>query len=129
MWTFNITPEYIRCCEGLCLSQEVKDAIERWAVTVGRTPTKLQKPLFRTENKIFEMWTARLPDPDSNKGKSGGFRLIYFFNLHESSIHVDRIERRDEKGGRNERPRDQQKGTAYVESLKEHLAKLSVNGA
>ena len=48
--------------------------------------------------------------------------------LRESSIHIDRIERRDEKGNRNERPRDQQKATAYVESLKQLLTKLAING-
>ena len=125
MWIFNTTPEHIRCCEELNLSRDVRDAIQRWAVSVGRTPTHLQKPLFRTDDNVYEMWVARLPDPDSSKGKSGGFRLIYFFNLHEKSIYADQIERRDDKGGRNERPRDQQKATAYVDSMKRYLSRLA----
>lgn len=128
MWQYNKTSEFIKCCEKLEISQEILDAIESWAVSVGRVQTNKQKNYFRSPKNIFEIWVARIPDPDSNKGTSGGFRLIYFFNLNEKSIYVDCIERRQNLGSKTERPKDQQKFTNYLEELKNYLLKELDNG-
>jgi mRNA-degrading endonuclease RelE of RelBE toxin-antitoxin system len=121
MWNYNETPEYIRCCEELGISVEVKDAIKSWARTVGKVTTNRQKLFHRSAHNIFEIWVARVPNPDANRGSSGGFRLVYFLNTKESGIYVDKIEHRADLGGKTERPRDQQRATAYLEELKEYL--------
>lgn len=121
MWNYNETPEHIRCCEELGISAEIKDAIKNWARTVGRVTTNRQKLFHRSAHNIFEIWVARVPNPDANKGNSGGFRLVYFLNIKESAIYVDKMEHRANLGGKNERPKDQQRATAYLEELKEYL--------
>ena len=121
MWKFNSTAEYVDCCEKLNLSSVITEAIKRWAVSVGRISTNKQKRYFCSPRNVFEIWTARIPDPDTNTGSSGGFRLVYFLNISDGSVYVDRIERRSNLGGKNERPRDQQRFTEYLENLKVYL--------
>lgn len=121
MWDYNETPDFIRSSEELNLSQKVRDSIKAWAVSVKRQITNRSKLYFRSPNNIFEIWNARLPDPDSNKGTKGGFRLTYFFNLADNSINLGEMERRDKLGGRRERPRDHQKYENYLKELKKYL--------
>lgn len=122
-WQYAETPDFVRTANDLSLSLEVREAIKKWAVDVGRVNTNKQKHWHRTPQNKFEIWTARIPDPDSNRGSSGGFRLTYFFNLADGSIYLDVIERRSDLGGKNERPRDQQKYNDYLERLKAFLHK------
>ena len=118
MWKFNLTQEHIRCSEKLKISDEVSNAIERWAVTVSRIQTNRQKHYFRSPNNIFEIWVARIPNFDTNIGNSGGFRLVYFLNLKESSIYIDKIEKRANIGTKKERPKDQKRFANYLKDLK-----------
>ncbi len=103
-WTFNKTPQFVRSEEELGLSSVVLESLEQWAVSASRIQTNRTKRYFCSPNNIFEIWTARIPNPDSNRGKSGGFRLVYFFVLRESAIYLDRMEHRSEIGGRDEHP-------------------------
>lgn len=128
MWRFNKTPEHINCCEELKISQEISDAIESWATAVGRVQTNRQKLFYRSAHNIFEIWVARIPNPDANRGNSGGFRLVYFLNLKEAAVYVDKIEHRADIGGRNERPKEQQRFTNYLEELKKYLTRELENG-
>lgn len=121
MWDFNKTTEFIKCSDILNLSIEILDAIERWAVSVGRIPTNKQKIYFRSPKNLFEIWVARIPDPDSNKGSSGGFRLVYFLNIKEQTIHIDKIERRDEIGFKKEKTKEKQKFQDYLRDIKKYL--------
>ncbi len=123
MWIYNETPEFIDCSEKLRLSEKVRSSLKSWAVGVGRVQTNKTKHFFRSPNNIFEIWTARIPDPDSNKGSSSGFRLVYFINLVEGTIFLDFIEKRSELGGRREHPRDQRKFTKYLNDFKNYLLK------
>lgn len=122
-WIFNKTPQFVRSIEEVDVSDKVVEAIGQWALSVPRVQTNRTKRWFCSPHNIFEIWTARIPNPDSNKGKSGGFRLIYFFLLTEGSIHVDRMEQRADLGGRDERPREQKEFTEYLETLKLELTK------
>jgi len=121
MWSFNKTSDFVKCSENLSLSEQVLTAIESWAVSVGRVPTNKQKKYFCSPHNIFEIWVARVPDPDSNKGSSGGFRMIYFLNIKESSIHIDRIEKRTDIGYKGEKTKSKQKWEKYLEELKAYL--------
>lgn len=124
MWFYNETAEFVRCSEELELSNFVRDALKSWAKTVGRVVTNKTRLGYRSPRNKYELWIARVPDPDSSRGSSGGFRLVYFFNIPESSIHLDLMERRSDLGFKKEHPRDKQKFTNYINSLKEQLKKL-----
>lgn len=122
-WIYNETAEFVRCAEELELSDMVRDSLRSWAPTVGRVQTNKTKRVFCSPKNNFEIWVARIPDPDSNRGSSGGFRLVYFFNLREQSIFLDKIERRANMGFKDEKPREKHKFDAYIESLKTYLLK------
>lgn len=122
-WTFNKTPQFIRSAEELGLSIEVLEGLEQWAVSVPRIQTNRTKRFFCSPHNAFEIWTARIPDPNSNRGRSGGFRLVYFFTLKEQAIYLDRMEHRSEIGGKDERPREQAEFTGYLNALKNELFK------
>ncbi len=121
MWTYNQTPQYIKDSEELGLSEDLKNRIKDWAQQVQRYQTNRTKLFFRSPHNIFEIWDGRIPDPDSNRGSSGGFRLVYFFNLQDKAVYVDKIERRGDLGGKHERPKDQQKMNKYLDTLKKYL--------
>lgn len=125
MWQYNETPEFVDSAEKLKLSESVKNSLKSWAESANRVPTTRSKVIFRSPHNIFEIWTARMPDPDSNKGTRGGFRLAYFFNLTDESIHLDRIEHRSSLGSKKEHSGDMHKFTQYLNVLKKYLlAKL-----
>lgn len=121
MWVYNETEEFIRSKNSLRLSNKVLTALQDWSQTVGRVQTNRTKLFFRSPSNIFEIWTGRVPDPDNNKGCSGGFRLVYFFKLTENAVYLDKIEHRSSVGGKNEHPKEQQKFTNYLNNLKESL--------
>lgn len=121
MWVYGETSEYIKSSEKLGLSDEVRGAIKSWAQSVGRVQTNKQKNYFKSEKGAFEIWSARIPDPDTNTGSSGGFRLIYFFNLKDCSVFVDRVEKRSKMGFKREHPREKQKFENYLLALKKYL--------
>ena len=121
-WQYVETQDYIDSAAKLELSQDVKAAIESWALTASRFQTNKSKMWFRSPQNKFELWSTRIPDPDCNKGSSGGFRLTYFFNLIDNSICLAEIERRKDMGGKSERPKDQQRHTAYIEGFKKYLS-------
>lgn len=120
-WDYNETPTFVRCSEELGLSEEVLEAIKNWAKTVGRVQTQKTKRYFSSPNDKFEIWVARIPDPDSNKGSRKGFRLVYFFILKEEAIHLDLIQQRKDQGGRKEHPKAQEKFSRYLRDLKQYL--------
>ncbi len=121
MWLYNKTSEFVKSCEDLNISDNVISAIENWVTSVGRMETGKQKVYFRSPHNIFEIWIARIPDPDSNKGSSGGFRLVYFLNIPDNSVFVDKLESRSAMGFKDERPRDKQKFQSYLADLKRYL--------
>lgn len=126
MFDFSITSEFEKCTKELKISESVIDAIENWARTFNRAQTNKSKLFFSSPCK-FEIWAIRIPDPDSNVGSSGGFRMVCHIVFGEDGctdiIFVDRIERRKAHGGKNERPKDQAKYTKYLEELKKDLKK------
>lgn len=66
---------------------------------------------------------ARVPNPDSNRGKSGGYRVVYFLDLTENTVNLDFIEERKELGFRDEGQRKKGRYNDYIRGLKEYLEK------
>lgn len=42
----------------------------------------------RIPNVEYEVYKARLPNPDAQKGKSGGFRVVYYLKTQEKIILI-----------------------------------------
>ena len=91
--------------------------------TTTKISTNKQKIYFRSPGNLFEIWVARIPDPDSNKGSSGGFRPVYFLDIKEQTIHIDKIERRNAVGFKTEKTKEKQKFQNYLEDIKGYLLK------
>ena len=123
-WNYNETPEFVDDAGELELSQEVRDALKSWAETVKPIASKRNRRCFMTPANRFSVWNAKIPDPDSNKGSSGGFRLVYFIDHKESLIYMDKIEKRAGLGFGDERPKDKRRYDSYLLGLEEALKKL-----
>jgi len=112
-------------CEKANVSSKVREAIKSWAPSVSnKYETSRSKIVYRSPKNSYEAWVAGIPNPDSNKGKSGGYRLVYFLNLAECTINLDFIEERKQLGFRDEGPRKKEKYNDYISTLKEYLKKL-----
>lgn len=121
MWCYNETPDFIRSSESLNLSQEVKDSIKNWVVSFRRQSTKRTDLCFRSPHNIFEIWNARISNPDANRGTRGGFRLIFYINLIANSINPCQIWIRSDLGGRKEKRGAQEEYENYLKELKKNL--------
>jgi len=116
-WNYNETSDFIHSFEELGVREDVRGLIKDWAVSFNRQTTQRSKRYFCSPKNIFEIWLIRVPDPDSNKGSRGGFRLALFLNLPEKSINICKITRRGELENQNEK--DEQRD--YLEELKGFL--------
>ena len=123
-WNYIETEEFIRSCEKTGISQNVKDAIEQWAKTVKRQITPRNKKFFLSPRNIFEIWIAGIGNPDANKGKSGGYRFIYYLLLEERKIFIDKIDDRKNLDYKGSNGKNQKKwNERLVELKKESLRK------
>jgi len=82
------------------------------------------KRVYRSPKNRYEAWAAGIPNPDSNKGKSGGYRMIYFLDLVGGTINLDFIEERKNLGFKDEGHRRKDRYNDYIRELKEYLKKL-----
>lgn len=116
---------FVRMCERLGVSAGVRDAIRSWAPTVSnKYTTNRSKPIYRSPGNRYEAWVVGIPNPEANKGKSGGYRLVYFLDRLECSINLDFIEERKDLGFKDEGHRRKDRYSDYVRELKEYLKKL-----
>lgn len=125
-WVYIEREQFVRMCEKIGVSVRVRDAIKLWAPTVSRFELSRQKLVYRSPKNRFEAWAAGIPNPESNKGKKGGYRLVYFLDLTESTINLDFIEERRELGFRDEGRRKKDRYNGYIRELKEDLKKRDV---
>ncbi|MFA6534178.1 MAG: hypothetical protein WCT37_03315 [Patescibacteria group bacterium] len=125
-WIYIEREQFVRLCEKNGISITVRDAIKLWAPTVSRCELPRQKLVYRSPKNRYEAWSAGIPNPDSNKGKSGGYRIVYFLDLAECAINLDFIEKRKELGFRDEGHRKKDKYNDYTRSLKEYLKKQDI---
>lgn len=123
-WVYVEREQFVRVCEKVGVSARVREAIKLWAPTVSRFELSRQKLVYRSPKNRFEAWAAGIPNPDSNKGKRGGYRVVYFLDLTENTINLDFIEERKELGFRDEGHRKKDRYNGYISALKEYLKKL-----
>ncbi len=93
-WQVEKTPTFIQQVEKGIISKEIESFIEAWARTAYPIQTNSNKLVYRQEKNVYEIWNARIPDLDHNKGKSSGFRLIYYIVKKEKELYLDLIEER-----------------------------------
>jgi len=122
-WVYVEREQFVRMCEKVDVSVRVREAIKSWAPTVSRFELSRQKLVFRSPKNRYEAWAAGIPNPDSNRGKSGGYRIVYFLDLAECTINLDFIEERKELGFRDEGSRKKERYNGYIRDLKEELKK------
>jgi len=123
-WVYVEREEFVRMCEKTKISDQVREAIKLWAPTVSnKYETSRSKLVFRSPKNRYEAWAAGLPNPNSNRGKSGGYRVIYFLDLIECTINLDFIERRKELGFHDEGRNKKDRYNDYIRDLKDYLKK------
>lgn len=122
-WVYVEREQFVRMCEKVGISERVREAIKSWAPTVSRFELSRQKIVYRSPKNRYEAWAAGIPNPDSNKGKSGGYRVVYFLDVIECTVNLDFIEERKELGFRDEGNRKKERYNGYIRKLKEELKK------
>ncbi len=122
-WVYVEREQFVRMCEKVDVSKIVREAIRSWAPTVSRFELSRQKIVYRSPKNRYEAWAVGIPNPASNKGKSGGYRVVYFLDLIECTINLDFIEERKELGFRDEGNRKKERYNGYIRDLKEELKK------
>jgi hypothetical protein len=121
-WILVERETYVRMCDENCISDEVREQVRAWAPTFQNTyQLARQKKVYWSPRNTFEIWSVGIPNPDANKGKSGGFRVVLFLDLVGRTINLDFIEPRDEIGYKQEAPKKKDKYQRYVEALKNAL--------
>ena len=115
------SPYFKKSCRRV--SQEVVEGIKRWAETVLRVQTPRNNPYFKSPNIKFEIWVAGIPNKDARRGRSGGFRLVYFYVFEEGKedLYLDLLEGRKQIGFKKERPKDKEKFEKHLRGLKKEL--------
>ena len=93
-WDVIETENFVRSCERNNVPQEVIDSLRIWAKSARRQITPRNSRPFISPNNIFEIWMAGIGNPDANKGKSGGYRFVYYIIILESKLFIDIIEER-----------------------------------
>lgn len=123
-WVYVEREQFVRMCERADISTVVHDAIKLWAPTVSRFELSRQRLIYRSPKNRYEAWAAGIPNPQSNKGKSGGYRVVYFLDLVETTINLDFIEERKELGFHDEGHRRKERYNNYIRELKEYLKNI-----
>ncbi|MCK5589090.1 MAG: hypothetical protein KAI16_02145 [Candidatus Pacebacteria bacterium] len=120
-WNYIETEEFIRFCEDNRVSQKVRDSIKIWAESVRRQITPRNKRPFISSNNIFEIWVAGIGNPDANKGKSGGYRILYYIHIEKHELTVDRIEDRKNLDFKGSKGKKQKQWDKHFLELKQEL--------
>lgn len=120
-WNYIETEDFIRSCEENNVSQDVNDSIKEWAKSVRRQITPRNKRPFISPRNIFEIWIAGIGNPDANKGKSGGYRFIYYIHINERKLFVGRIEERKNLDYKGSKGKNQKKWDKHLIGLKKKL--------
>lgn len=126
-WDVIETENFVRSCEDNNISQTVKDSLKEWAKSVRRQITPRNKRPFISPNNIFEIWMAGIGNPDANKGKSGGYRFIYYIVIPERKLFIDIIDERNHLKYKGSSGKNQKKWDNHFIELKKELIKKYEN--
>jgi|GEM_PF-920300 len=122
-WDVIETENFVRSCEQNDVSQEVADSLKEWAKSARRQITPRNSRPFVSPGNIFEIWIARIGNPDANKGKSGGYRFIYYIVISECKLFIDVIEERKNLKFKGSSGKKQKKWDDHFIGLKKELIK------
>ena len=122
-WNYIETEVFVRSCDDYKISEDIKGFIKEWAKSVCRQITPSNKRPFISPNNVFEIWDARIPNPDANKGKSGGYRLIYYIHLSDRNLFVDLMIGRNDLDWKGSRGKKQKIWDNHLADLKKELCK------
>lgn len=124
-WAYVEREQFIRMCDKSRVSDIVRKSIKNWAPTfTNKYETARQKLVYRSPNNHYEAWAVGIPNPESNKGKSGGYRVVHFLDLVENTINLDFIEVRKNIGFKNEGHRKKDRYNDYIREFKAYLKKM-----
>ena len=126
MWVYVEREQFIRMCDRLRVSDIVRESIKSWAPTVSRYELSRQKLVYRSPNNRYEAWAVGIPNHESNKGKSGGYRIVYFLDITETTINLHFIDERKNLGFKDEGHRRKDRYSNYIRGLKEFLKSLDL---
>ena len=126
-WSVIETENFVRSCEKNNVSQDVVNSLRVWAKSVRRQITPRNSRPFVSPNNIFEIWMAGIGNPDANKGKSGGYRFIYYILISERKLFIDIIEDRKNLKYKSSSGKNQKKWDEHFLELKKELLKKYKN--
>lgn len=122
-WDVIETENFVRSCEDNNISQNVIDSLRIWAKSVRRQITPRNSRPFISPNNVFEIWVAGIGNPDANKGKSGGYRFLYYVLISDKKLFIDIIEDRKNLKFKGSSGKDQKKWSNHFVTLKKELMK------
>jgi mRNA-degrading endonuclease RelE of RelBE toxin-antitoxin system len=122
-WDVIETENFVRSCEDNNVSQDVIDSLRIWAKSVRRQITPRNSRPFISPNNIFEIWMAGIGNPDANKGKSGGYRFMYYVLISDRKLFIDVIEDRKNLKFKGSCGKNQKKWDDHFIDLKKELIK------
>lgn len=122
-WDVIETENFVRSCERNSISQDVINSLREWAKSTRRQITPRNCRPFVSPNNIFEIWMAGIGNPDANKGKSGGYRFIYYVIISEFKLFIDIIEERKNLKFKGSSGKNQKKWDDHFLELKKELLK------
>lgn len=122
-WDVIETENFVRSCEKNNISQVVCDSLKVWAKSVRRQITPRNKRPFISPKNIFEIWMAGIGNPDANKGKSGGYRFVYYILISERKLFIDIIEERKNLAYKGSSGKNQKNWDEHFVELKKELMK------
>lgn len=111
------TPIYLKLSKKIKGFQRVDLAIRNMMLTFGFSITTRSDMIYRTPNNYAEIWEIRIADPDKNKGKSGGFRLLIIYIKTEEAIFLDYVNERDDMN----KPSIKKEYQAYLKTIKQSV--------
>jgi len=120
-WDVIETENFIRSCEDNNVSQGVVDSLREWAKSVRRQVTPRNARPFISPNNIFEIWIAGIGNPDASKGKSGGYRFMYYLLISERKLFIDIIEDRKNLKFKGSSGKKQKRWDRHFLELKKEL--------
>lgn len=122
-WDVIETENFVRSCEDNNISQNVIDSLRIWAKSVRRQITPRNSRPFISPNNVFEIWVAGIGNPDANKGKSGGYRFLYYILISDKKLFIDIIEDRKNLKFKGSSGKDQKKWNNHLLELRKELMK------